>query len=413
MTFADKYFSRYQSYPQLFDDFAAANLDAIVVIPCYDDIHIFKTLASLRDSIKEGINVEVIVIINSGMQTSAIIIENNRKIFEELKILETSGGYKFKLLVKNIENIPKKTAGVGNARKIGMDEAVRRFDSIEKPNGIIISLDADCLVDSNYLSKIITTFRTKNTTGVVTTQFKHDFNENLYSNEIIKACKLYEIYLRYFRISLRLTGFPYCFHTIGSCFAVTALSYIRVGGMSKRQGGEDFYFLHKLAPMTEILEIKHQIVFPSPRISDRVPFGTGPSVQNIINTGIYKVYNFKLFFILKEFYDNIKNLFIDAKTTASKLPHEIIEFIGEKKLLNIIDECKQNTKGSTNFIKRFYLNFDAFFIIKFLNSFDTNSSYPPQDIVEALGNFFQYTEISIENHEINTIYDEIVKLDLK
>ena len=34
--------------------------------------------------------------------------------------------------------------GVGLARKTGMDEAVRRFNAINNPEGIILNLDADC-----------------------------------------------------------------------------------------------------------------------------------------------------------------------------------------------------------------------------------------------------------------------------
>ena len=40
--------------------------------------------------------------------------------------------------------------GVGLARKTGMDEAVRRFDIINNPEGVILSLDADCTVEHNY-----------------------------------------------------------------------------------------------------------------------------------------------------------------------------------------------------------------------------------------------------------------------
>ena len=40
------------------------------------------------------------------------------------------------------------------ARKKGMDEAVRRFNFFEKPDGIIVSLDADTLVPQNYLLEI-------------------------------------------------------------------------------------------------------------------------------------------------------------------------------------------------------------------------------------------------------------------
>ena len=44
--------------------------------------------------------------------------------------------------------------GVGLARKTGMDEAVRRFNQIERPDGVILNLDADCQVEKNYFVSV-------------------------------------------------------------------------------------------------------------------------------------------------------------------------------------------------------------------------------------------------------------------
>ena len=41
--------------------------------------------------------------------------------------------------------MPAKDAGVGLARKTGMDEALYRFNMLGKPEGIILSYDADSL----------------------------------------------------------------------------------------------------------------------------------------------------------------------------------------------------------------------------------------------------------------------------
>ena len=64
--------------------------------------------------------------------------------------------------------------------------------------------------------------------------------------------------------------------TIGSAFAVTANAYIKRGGMTRSQAGEDFYFLQTLAQIGTVGEITTTKVYPSARLSDRIPFGTGP-----------------------------------------------------------------------------------------------------------------------------------------
>ena len=410
MDFSTHYFSRYNAQPLLFDVFPCGNIEMIVVIPCYDDELIFNTLQSLEGAKQGKSNVEVIVIVNSGVNAPVSVIENNREIFKELKAKGESGYYKnFNLLPAIVEDVPKKTAGVGYARKTGMDEAVRRFAAIGKPQGIIISLDADTLVNENYFVSIENHFKQNTKTGAFTFQFQHDFNPEIYSKEEIEACKRYEIYLRYFRLALKLTGFPYYFHTIGSCFAVTALAYTRVGGMPCRQGGEDFYFLHKLAPMTTIGEIKEILVYPSPRMSDRVPFGTGPSVKRIIEDGSYRVYNVDLFLVLKRFFDCFGYFSESENIDTEIIPSEITNFIGKEKLLEIISECRQNAKPGKNLLKRFFSKFDAFFIIKFLNSFTGNSNYFPMEVAEAGKWLLEYYEIK----ESGDIYDAIVRLDFK
>ncbi len=384
MNFSTSYFSRYNTQPVLFDIPARKQTGMIVVIPCYDDEFVFNTLQSLENTRQGTPDVEVIVIVNAGEHAPAQVVENNRKIYTELKNRSKNTYYKkFGLFPAIIENIPKKKAGVGYARKTGMDEAVRRFASIDNPQGIIISLDADTLVNENYFTSIENHFKQNAQVGAFTFQFRHDFNPELYPEEEIRACKHYEMYLHYFRFALKLTGFPYAFHTIGSCFAVTASAYTKAGGMPCRQGGEDFYFLHKLAPMTTVGEIDEVLVYPSPRQSGRVPFGTGPSVRRIIEKGSYHVYNPNLFLVLKRFFDYLHYFSGSGKFDIDAVPVEITDFTGKEKLLKIISECRQNAKPGKTLLKRLFTQFDAFFIIKFLNSFSGTSNYPPTDVVDA------------------------------
>jgi hypothetical protein len=414
MTFAKNYFGRFKSGPKIFNIDPCPKTGIIVVIPCYNDIFIFETLKSLDSATPAEVKVEVIVIVNSGENTGDEIVTINRQIHQQLVLNKTADVYKtFDLLVHLAENVPTKVAGVGHARKTGMDEAVRRFNTIENADGIIVSLDADCLVSTNYFVSIEKYFRNNQKSGACTIQFRHDFDENKYDKDVISACQLYEIYLRYFRLSLSFSGFPYPLHTIGSCFCVKAESYIKAGGMSQRQGGEDFYFLHKLAPMTNVGTINETLVFPSPRISDRVPFGTGPAVNKIISEGNYKVYNFALFKILKQFYSGFDSLYIanSENILAQIIPEEIFVYADTENLQAIIIECRQNTNKPTAFRKRMFSKFDAFFAIRFLNSFDEQSKYPPEDVLMSANKFLLSQSTILSEINIKTIYTAILDSD--
>ena len=405
MSFADHYFVRYKALPPFFEDNPEAAVEIIVIIPCMDDGFIFKTLESLENADTVRAKMEVIVHVNSGEQTPSAIVERNKNIFKELNDKAEAGYYKnFKLLPMLSKGTARKKTGVGFARKTAMDEAVRRFSSINKPDGLIVSLDADTLVAKDYFLEI-TEAMNHAKAKCFTFQFRHHYDTSVYPANVINACMMYEIYLRYYRLALKMFDFPFAIHTIGSCFAIRAEAYIKLGGMPPRQGGEDFYFLQKAVKMHPVYEVQKPIVFPSPRVSDRVPFGTGPSVRNIIEKGKYKVYNFALFGLLKDFFRLIPAM--EHEDVQKQIPPVIMDYIGVDRFRAVLIECRNYSSSSGAFTKRMLDHFDSFFIVKFLNSFNHSEVYPPMDVWEAGKTILNHYGI----HDIFDLYEQIMLLD--
>ncbi len=214
-----------------------------------------------------------------------------------------------------------KFAGVGLARKIGMDLALTKFDYCSINKKIIICTDADCIVDSNYLSEISQEFNRNNYEAAVV-NFEHDIAGN---DEETKAIICYEIFLRYYVLGLAYAKSDYAFHTIGSTMLCTPEAYVKVEGMNKRKAAEDFYFLEKLAKIYPIGEIKTTFVHPSKRGSWRVPFGTGRSVDRfLMNTkDEYLLYDPKSFAVLKTWLE----VFYDKSSSQPELVSGSSEFI--------------------------------------------------------------------------------------
>jgi hypothetical protein len=382
----------------------------IVVIPCFNDTFIFNTLKSLEETTEPESGVEVIVVVNSAVNTPTEIVDTNRDIFDLLKKKEENEVCKkFKLHALLLEKVPDKIAGVGYARKTGMQLAVSKFKEYEEPDGLIVSLDADCKVDKDYFVCLEKSLKAHEKKGAFVFQFRHDFDSEIYSAAEINACRQYEMYLRYYRLALKLTGFPYSFHTIGSCFAVKASVYEKAGGMPAKKGGEDFYFLHKVAPIQGVEEINQLLVYPSPRVSDRVPFGTGPAVRNIIENKDYKIYNLALFFVLKLFFEYLKEISTTGILTENGIPEEILTFAGKDNLIATIKECICNAKPGKNLEKRLFSKFDAFWVIKFLNSFKNSTLFPPVEVGESVTSLLHYYDFTI----LPTLYDAILALDTK
>lgn len=169
--------------------------------------------------------------------------------------------------------LPLRGGGVGMARKIGFDLALSSLhQSTSSP--LLIALDADTLVEPNYLPTIEEHFSTATAGGAII-PFRHQEANDPQGQRLIDR---YELFLRSYVLGLELARSPYAFQTVGSAMACTARAYIRADGMNCRRAGEDFYFLQQLKKTAGIAEIRGTTVHPSPRSSHRVPFGTGRSV---------------------------------------------------------------------------------------------------------------------------------------
>lgn len=354
---------------QLAENYSA---DIIVVIPCYNEPNLFETLHSLLICSCPKANVLVAVIFNSGEQSDEEGVKQNRISYEEMKAFaEKKSAPGFQFVSFNFENLPRKHAGVGLARKIGMDLAVKHFLETGKSQGIIVSLDADCLVSENYLTRIHQSFRKNPKLCATIHNFHHRVENN--DTEIEKAIRQYETYIRYFSESLKFTGFPYFYHTIGSAFAVSADAYVRAGGMGRQQGGEDFYFLQKVFELGAVEELNDVFVYPMARFSDRVPFGTGPALQKIMAEpdGEMKVYSPHAFLELKKLFDTINRFFEmkehEIQPLLLQFHPAIANFLESASFHEALMDCKRNCATYASFRKRFFHHFNAFKIIKYLN----------------------------------------------
>lgn len=380
--FGNNYLSKSKTFERKISSPVNPNIDAIVSIPCYDEDFLFSTLDSLNAAMLKCPSklVEVIVVINSSKDSSEEIVHKNLMLSQSLNEFcgEESAHYSFTLHQILLENIPPKIAGVGYARRVGMDEAVCRYNDISKPDGLIISLNADSLVSENYFSSIFSAVKANKKSPAYVFGFCHNYDTKLFSEEEIVATKLYEKYLYYHKENLKIAGFPHYFHTIGSCFACTAIAYIKAGAMPCRQAGEDFYFLHKLANLGDVFEISETLVFPASRVSNRVPFGTGKAVDTILENKYFDVYNHKLYSLLKTFFSSFDEIFEAKSLNIDKIPNPIVNFMGEDELNNIFDDCFKNSSNLIMFKKRLFVHFNAFWIVKFFNSFKNSTDFPPE-----------------------------------
>lgn len=346
-------------------------LKYIVVIPAYCEPAIYNTLVSLTNCHLCKNAIEVIIITNySERDEAAVKTENNTNHhqLEKWCLLHSSDKISFHPFI--VEDLTAKHAGAGFARKIGMDTAIQRFHEADISDGVIISLDADTLVHQDYFLAIEKAFDTTSNPGGVILNFTHLTSKGELSRQE-KAVQLYELHLRYYRHMLKWAGYPYSHYTIGSCFAVKANVYCKYGGMNRKKAGEDFYFLQKIFPNETIGFVKEQLVFPSARISNRVPFGTGPVLRKILDEGEYLSYSPKCFSQLKQLVTAIKNTSLNTPQedilSSINPTDEMKRFLISIDFQKNLQEIMKNVATQESFQKRFFNWFDGLMVIKCFN----------------------------------------------
>ena len=104
---------------------------------------------------------------------------------------------------------------------------------LDKPEGVILNLDADCTVEKNYFVAVCDELLKRKTDQHVQYILNILFQAMIIRRIFYKYITLYELHLRYYFQGLAYSGFPYVFHTVGSAIAVKALPYIKAGGMNR------------------------------------------------------------------------------------------------------------------------------------------------------------------------------------
>ena len=440
-----------------------SDINLIVTIPCYDDQEVFKALDSLAQNTTEEGLYYIFVLVNFSENLSLEIKERNINLYKTL--VEYASKSPLFIKVFSAFDLPLKLSGVGVARKLLMDAAAYYYYINNRFNGIITSTDADTLFSKNYCDTIVNILRDDNVSGI-SINFEHRIEgvEACYREAITK----YELYMRYYRMALLWCGHPYYYSCIGSAIATNAKDYVAQGGMSKKTAGEDFYFIQKLISTNRFTETSDTKVFPSARLSERTPFGTGRAIKEISeNNDNYLVFSPYSFVILKDFFDKIVVLCKAISKDSSKNPSKKIgnsiakkvaidenisnnlykgDDIGEERgkrigkdtrlygesdlyilsqvlysdlhpylrectslldLNKIIFDAYRNTSSENKLIQRFFYNFNALKVLQCLNLMH-KENIERVDVFDALNSFlYKFGNMSFSN-----VYDMLEYLRL-
>ena len=254
---------------------------------------------------------------------------------------------------------PPNRGGVGHARKELMDAICAEAGA----HDLIVSLDADTWVPPRYLTSVVAAFARHPTACGLGARYFHPVTED---DAVTRAMLGYEIYMRVYALNLWRIESPYSFTALGSAIALPVHAYRRLGGLTPRSSGEDFYFLQKLTKHGRVLHWSDDPVSPATRKSWRVPVGTGQAIVAACegkHTDRYPLYRAELFDRIRRTTEAFPGLFVKAIETP------LDEFLREKtSTVDPWQSLRENNKTVNRFVRACHQRLDGLRILQYLKA---------------------------------------------
>jgi len=390
----DKYLERYAEPEAMLGARLNRLTRHIVVIPAHDESATFLDgiLPSVSGAAADGERVLCIVVVNATDGHDSKLYARNQVLVDALKSCTAAdaiwdgvddtpcwygNGVGFDLVIidrnSSGHRLPRHE-GVGLARKIGGDFALAAIHAGASQAQLIHMTDCDVCLPADYFK-----VSGRPSTSALIYRFLHEPSGEPIIDE---AHARYEAYLRYYILGLRHAGSPYAFHAIGSCIATGVTAYAGVRGVPKRQAGEDFYLLNKLAKVGQIETAAGSPIRIRARHSLRVPFGTGRSTHDIAkDVDAYCIYDPAIFDLLMAWIGALPSIegvdphrAYDCVRSQAEVGLDASEQTCLKRALAAIGAPKalhEAAAQSTSFaVRRKWLNdwFDAFRTLKFVHA---------------------------------------------
>jgi hypothetical protein len=310
--------------------------------------------------------------------------------------------------------------GVGLARRIGMDVGLGLYAQGGLASAWLGCTDGDARLPVDYFAQnAATPARGRGGTRRValTLPFQHVTGGHA---DVDQATAIYELSLRYYTLGLASAGSPYAYESLGSCIVALAEAYAEVRGFPRRQAGEDFYLLDKLAKVGSVHRPEREPILLRSRASARVPFGTGARVAEIVaDGGGLTTYHPRVFELLGLTYKALTRAVVaqreDAVTTALSRSLDagsvgaVASALEELQAFEALREMFSASPAPGVRIRRLFTWFDALRTLRFIHLVETRAGLSRLPVLDALASapfcdFWQpgMSENSVRNAAFST-----------
>ncbi len=347
---------------------------AIIALPCCNEFETLPdTLASLEQNTSAAY-AQTLIIVNVNQRASMDRHDN-------LATLEWLNSHTTPLQLAWLDHTTGDNAypekfGVGLARHQACQSGLPFIDDLSP----VISLDADSPVSPDYLTAIFDYFQRNPNFRAGHVNFEH---RHCGSESEKQAIEVYERHLKRHRELLEKANSPHAWYAIGSTIVCTKEAYVKSGGYHcRRMAGEDFYLLQQLSKTgCKIEMIGDAFVYPSDRRSERVPFGTGKAVGEIIDNGNWLTYNDDCYRDVGLLLATMTNRLSDtAELILGQVPTGCRDWLIERSFCETWPRLQANSRDDQMLLQRFHEWLDAFQTLKLIHHL-SDHHYPRIEMV--------------------------------
>ncbi len=250
------------------------------------------------------------------------------------------------------------TQGVGLARKLGTDIAL---GLLHANADWIHQTDADVQLPSDYFDRPLATKQwQQQSVAACIFPFQHHAKQT----ELQARVRLYEQHMNLYVARLRYARSPYAHHALGSTLVINKHAYAAVRGFPRRNAGEDFHVLNKLAKVGLISDLPGAPVEIQARYSHRVPVGTGPALSQL-EPATYRTYANDSFKLLREALAAFAEL---SQGKRPQLDPRIEALLAQLGLPSFLSKLEKQSPGDAQRLAALHNWFDALRTLRFIHA---------------------------------------------
>lgn len=385
MTAASRYLQRYAYLPAICEEQPPHDLALCIVVPCYREHHVVKFLAHLAGCEAPPLRCEVLLVWNSHESEPQATSAEHAMLAQAARSWCDRNAPWFTLQNLMCDALPAARPGLSMARKVGLDEALRRMDTASH-EGILVLSSADVRYSRSYFVAVCQALLNNQIPGACYSQFQYSGAGE--PDAVKQAAVLYELYLHYLNVGASLCGFPYPLVIPAPAISLTATAYIKSGGYAATYNEQSTAFVARLNELGNFKRIPQVQVTLLARNEVRPGSEAARTIARMSRRNRSRLYvpHPNGFALLYRLLSSLPELYLAEHLKlrqVADLGAPVQRYFDKLFFDEHIAKLRQNSRHLASFQERFFQWFNAARVMQFLK-FLSDEIHPPMHVEHSL-----------------------------